>query len=150
MLQPDRIELKEMRIGGRNGRYQMGDTSGIGAQWQAYNDAGTTAGDVVPQAWYGVCHEFDGQGGFGYLCGMELRGSPAPGTDIVTLPAGGYARFRVTGGLDLMPQVWAEIYSHWLHQPQWKPRPGPSVEFYPPEFDAQTGAGGYEIWVPVV
>jgi AraC family transcriptional regulator len=48
-----------------------------------------------------------------------------------------------------MPAVWAEIHGHWLQQPEWHPRPGPSVEYYPPAFDGATGQGGYEIWVPV-
>ena len=30
-----------------------------------------------------------------------------------------------------------------------KHRPGPSVEYYPPQFDGLTGAGGFEVWVAV-
>jgi AraC family transcriptional regulator len=82
---------------------------------------------------------------------MELAAGaqPGPGQAEVTLPGGTWARFVVADGIEVMPEVWAEIHGHWLKQPDWQPRPGPSVEFYPPAFNGATGQGGYEIWVPV-
>jgi predicted transcriptional regulator YdeE len=48
-----------------------------------------------------------------------------------------------------MQAAWAEIYDDWLKRPEFPPRPGPSVEYYPPQFNGMTGEGGFEIWVPV-
>lgn len=148
--QPERMQMETRRIVGVNRRYRMGQTQGIPAQWESYNASGQSGAGVVPNAWYGVCHDFAGQE-FGYLCGMELApgADGPPGMSVVDLPAGAWARFMVQGGLDLMPAVWGEIHGHWLRQPEWQSRPGPSVEFYPPAFDGATGQGGYEIWVPV-
>lgn len=149
--QPERVTMEPRRIAGIDRRYRMGQVAGIPAQWGALDDAGPVGEAVVPDAWYGVCHDFEGDD-FGYLAGMELTpgAAPAPGMVAVDLPSGAWARFVVGDGIDQMQAVWAEIYSHWLQQPDWRPRPGPSVEFYPPAFNGATGQGGYEIWVPVV
>jgi len=148
--QPERMEMETRRIAGRNARYVMGQVQGIPAQWAAYNAEGQSGAEVVPEAWYGLCHDVQGER-FGYLCGMELApgGKAAPGQVVVTLPGGAWARFRVADGIDQMQAVWAEVFGHWLKQPDWRSRPGPSVEYYPPAFNGETGQGGYEIWVPI-
>lgn len=148
--EPERVQMQARRIAGVNRRYRMGQTEGIPAQWADYDAVDQSGDSVVPEAWYGVCHDFQGEE-FGYLCGMELAPGavPAAGLTQVDLPPGAWARFVVPEGLDQMPAVWAEIHSHWLRQPEWQSRPGPSVEFYPPTFDGATGQGGFEIWVPV-
>lgn len=148
--QPERVAMQPRRIAGIDRRYLMGQTQAIPAQWAALDAAGPVGDGVVPEAWYGVCHDFRGAE-FGYLSGMELSptAKPAEGMAVVDLPGGAWARFVVRDGIDQMPAVWAEIHGHWLKQADWRPRPGPSVEFYPPAFDGATGQGGYEIWVPV-
>ncbi len=151
-VSPQRVTIAERMIAGLNRAYVMGHQQGIPAQWDDYNAAGDPVGDLVPDVWYGVCHAFDGAGGFEYLCGMQARsvtGLPE-GTATVTLPGGDYAVFATKAHISTMQAIWAEIYSHWLKQPGWQARPGPSVEMYPFEFDGASGEGGFEIWVPVV
>ena len=48
-----------------------------------------------------------------------------------------------------MQSAWGEVYNHWADQPGCGPVAGPSVEYYPPEFNGMTGNGGYELWIPV-
>jgi AraC family transcriptional regulator len=67
----------------------------------------------------------------------------------VTIGAGTYARFATRDHISTMNRMWSEIYSDWLGTDGLSPRPGPSLEYYPLEFDGRTGEGGYEIWVPV-
>ncbi len=89
-------------------------------------------------------------GNFDYLCGQEVpAGAPLPaGFKAVTI-SGPYARFATQGHISTINAVWGEIYEKWLSQPDFRPRPGPSVEYYPPQFSGVTGNGGFELWVPI-
>lgn len=135
-------------IAGPSMGYDMQTRVNIPAQWAAYNAAGVGAEGAVPDAWYGVVYNF-GEGTMEYLCGQEVRsarGQPK-GFSTVVVPAGTYARFRSEGHISTMGDAWNEIYEYWLAKPEYRPRPGPTLEFYPLEFDGRTGNGGYEIWI---
>lgn len=131
--------------------YDMETRAAIPAQWAAYNEADQTPGNTIPDAWYGLCYDFAEGGTFNYLCGVEVtkRGTIPPGQTLVTLPAGKYARFASKKHISQMNDIWSEIYAEWLGTPGLISRPGPSVEYYPLEFDGRTGEGGFEIWIAV-
>ena len=142
---PDRLFVGPTKI------YDMQSRTAIPAQWAAYNEADQVPEHVIPDAWYGLCYDFTDDGSFSYLCGVEVtkRGSVPPGQTLVTLPAGQYARFKSNQHISQMGDIWSEIYAEWLGADGLTARPGPSVEFYPPEFDGRTGEGGFEIWIAV-
>ena len=84
------------------------------------------------------------------MCGQEVSaGAALPAGFGSTTIVGAYARFVTNGHISTMSAAWGEIFGDWLTRPQFRPRPGPSVEYYPPEFDGMSGEGGYEIWVAV-
>lgn len=133
------------RIAGPVQRYDMQTRAEIPAQWGAYNDADVRAESVSPDDYYGVVFNYSEDGGsFDYLCGQEV----APATSLpkgfgsVTI-SGAYARFATKGHISTMSAAWGEIFGDWLTRPDYRPRPGPSVEYYPPEFDGMSGDGGY-------
>jgi AraC family transcriptional regulator len=153
-LKPPVIErMPERLIVGPSRRYDIQTRSAIPAQWTAYNQDGTAPADLIADKWYGVISGFDeADASFDYLCGVEVtrRGPLPPGQTLVTIPAGTYARFATRDHISAMNGMWAEIYSDWLGLDGLTPRTGPSLEYYPVEFDGRTGEGGYEIWIPVV
>jgi AraC family transcriptional regulator len=142
---PDRLFV------GPSKSYDMQTRTAIPAQWAAYNEADQMPEHVIPDNWYGLCYDFADEGQFSYLCGMEVtkRGALPPGQTLVTLPAGRYARFASKRHISQMGDIWGEIYSEWLGTDGLTARPGPSVEYYPLEFDGRTGEGGFEIWIAV-
>ena len=144
-VMPDRLMVGPAKS------YDMETRSAIPAQWAAYNEADQTPEYVIPDSWYGLCYDFGEGGTFSYLCGVEVtkRGTIPPGQTVVTLPAGKYARFASKRHISEMNDIWTEIYAEWLGTPGLIARSGPSVEYYPLEFDGRTGEGGFEIWIAV-
>ena len=139
------------RFAGPVRKYDMQTRANIPAQWVAYNEDGTRVAGDVPDDYYGAVFNFSEKDGtFDYLCGQEVPAGVAlpAGFGSVTI-SGRYARFATKGHISTMNAAWAEVYGDWLSRPDFRPRPGPSVEYYPPAFDGMTGEGGYELWVPV-
>lgn len=133
-------------------RYTMETRGDIPAQWAAYNTDGLRVPSLSPQDYYGIAFGFSPEtGAFDYLCGQEVAADTTLPTGFgrVTLPAGRWARFATRGHISTMQAAWGEVYNHWTGGPGCAPRPGPSVEYYPPTFNGMTGHGGYELWVPV-
>jgi AraC family transcriptional regulator len=142
----------ERLIAGPSQRYDMQTRARIPAQWAAYNEAEVRVASPAPEDYYGVAYGFTPTtGDFDYLCGQEIarRATLPEGFAKVTLPAGRWARFVTKGHISTMQSAWGEVYNHWSGQPGCGPVAGPSVEYYPPEFDGMTGNGGYELWIPV-
>lgn len=152
-LSPPIVEhMPERLIVGPSRRYDMQTRSAIPAQWAAYSEDGTTPPNWIADKWYGVISAYsEADNSFDYLCGVEVTGrGPLPqGQTLIAIGAGNCARFATRDHISAMTSMWAEIYSDWLGQDRLVPRPGPSLEYYPVEFDGRTGQGGYEIWVPI-
>ena len=132
-------------------RYDMQTRAGIPEQWGAYNEVGLRVDGAVPGDYYGLVFNYSEDGGtFDYMCGQEVpAGAALPAGFGSTTIVGAYARFVTKGHISTMSAAWGEIFGDWLTRPQFRPRPGPSAEYYPPEFDGMSGEGGYEIWVAV-
>lgn len=151
-LNAPKIEtMPTRRFAGPVRRYTLQTRSAIPAQWVAYNDADVRVEGAASYDYYGLCYNFsEADGSFDYMCGQEVPAgvSLPPGFSQVTI-TGRHARFATKNHISTMSAAWAEIYGDWLNRPDFRPRPGPSVEYYPPEFDGMSGEGGYEIWVAV-
>ncbi len=152
LLSAPRIQVMPTRhFAGPVQRYDMQTRAGIPAQWDAYNAKAVRVTGAIPDGYYGLVFNYSEDGGtFDYMCGQEvLAGASLPAGFASVAISGSYARFATTGHISTMATAWAEIYGDWLTRPDCRPRPGPSVEYYPPAFDGMTGDGGYEIWVAV-
>ncbi|MGB5560582.1 MAG: GyrI-like domain-containing protein [Paracoccaceae bacterium] len=151
-LKPARIgRLGERVIAGVDGHYDMGTRVAIPSQWATYSARGYPEDTMVRDAYYGVCHNMQPDGRFDYMCGMQLRKGEMPPHGLTTevIPAGNYAKFRCPVHISQMHEQWNRIMAEWLPASGYYLGDGPCVEFYGPGFDAATGEGGFELWVPV-
>ena len=151
-LNPPVIEtMPNRRFAGLVKTYTMQTRSAIPAQWVAYNEACSQVGGAVLAGYFGVVFNFsEDDGTFDYMCGQEVpAGATLPADFAIVSIAGRYARFVTKGHISTMNAVWEEVYGNWLTRPDLAPRPGPSVEYYPPEFDGMSGEGGFEVWIAV-
>ena len=147
-----RVQMMPLRhFAGPVQRYDMQTRAAIPGQWATYNEDGLRVDDAVPGDYYGLVFNYSADGGtFDYLCGQEVPARAAlPVGFGTTSIQGSYARFATKAHISTMSAAWGEVFGDWLTRPDFRPRPGPSVEYYPPEFDGMTGEGGYEIWVAV-
>lgn len=138
-------------ITGLSRRYQCDDKAAIPAQWQEFAPhIDTMPGRVDGSAW-GVVFNTDEDGGMDYLTGVEVGGAGdvASGYASVRVPAGRYAVFSQAEHISGITRTWATIWSEWLPNSGHTAGDGPVLEHYPPSFDAATGLGGFELWVPL-
>ena len=152
LLQPPVVTvIPQRRLAGPVRRYSMATRSQIPGQWADYNAAGVRVTGARPGDYYGVVFNYSGDiAAFDYLCGQDVTATAIlPHGFGEVLVSGAYARFATLGHISTMNAVWAEVYGHWLQRPEYRHRPGPPVEYYPPAFDGMTGEGGFEVWVAV-
>ncbi len=145
-------ELAASRIAGIDRHYRGGDMSGIPAQWGELGAHGHVPGKKG-DAHYGICCGLKGEG-MHYLCGVEIAAGsklPFPGWEEVTLPAGKYAVFEHQGSAAGLHQTIHAIWENWLPHSglSFADEYGLFFEKYGPDFDAATGTGRIEIWIPV-
>lgn len=151
-LSPPRIETgKPMLIAGLSERYSQETTAGIPAQWQRFQPwLGQVPGQIGDVA-YGVCCNGDGEGNIDYISGVEVSdfSDLPPELGKVRIPAHTYAVFTHKGHVGNVHQTWGAVMSQWFPASGKQHADAPDFERYGPEFDARTGLGGFEIWVPI-
>lgn len=132
-------------------RHNCEDGAGIPAQWQAFQPyIGALPGQVGAVA-YGLAYDMDGDGNFNYLCGCEVTdfsGVPK-GLGAKRVPPQTYAVFHQKDHIAAIRQVIATVFRKWMPESGYETADSPMIERYGPEFNPQTGSGGFEIWVPV-
>ena len=152
LLTAPKIDLMpRRRFAGPQRRYDMQTRAEIPAQWAAYNTEDRRVPGATPDDYYGIVHNFSEESGtFDYICGQEVPANATlpDGFAAITIE-GRYARFATKGHISTMNAAWSEIYNSWMTRPEYRPRKGASVEYYPPEFNGMTGDGGYEVWLPI-
>ena len=129
----------------------MPQLEGIPAQWQRFEaHAGKVSGQIGSVA-YGVCFRFDGEGGMDYMCGVEVaEGSEVPAAfSQFRITKQKYAVFRHRGHVSGIGNTWSAILSQWLPTSGFTALDAPQFEMYGREFDAHSGGGVVEIWIPV-
>lgn len=151
-LAPPRFEkLPERMLAGLTERYNCESPAGIPSQWQRFTPYLGTIRGQVGQLAYGVIYNFDKEGNFDYLCGVEIKGSvELPGElTTLTVPAREYAIFLHRGHVAGVRSTFTAIWNDWVPQSGREVAEAPSLECYGPEFNPQTGLGGFELWIPL-
>jgi AraC family transcriptional regulator len=151
-LEPPRFENgKTLLIAGLGERYNAQTMAGIPAQWQTFGQhLGHVPGQVGTAA-YGVICNGDGEGNIDYIAGVEVadfENVPAEFARI-RVPAQRYAVFTHRGHVSAIQQTWNAIWSQWLPDSGLESADAPDFELYDERFDPRSGAGGFEIWLPV-
>ena len=131
--------------------YRDGDMSGIPNQWQRFDPWLGHVPGQVPYVGYGVVCNGDDEGTTDYLTAVEVKdfGDVPAGFARLRLPVQRYAVFRHPGHVSEIRAVWRTIWSDWVPGRIRKLSDAPFFERYPEAFDPKTGAGGFEIWLPV-
>lgn len=135
---------------GRQARYSAATRPGISGHWARFNTEDPEFQGQLPGAGYGVVHGFTDDGEWNHLCGYEVkRPVSAPnGYTAVTVPAADYAVFSVNEHITAIDQVMTGILD-WIAASDRELADGATLERYGPEFDPETGGGGFDVWVPI-
>ena len=151
-LEPPRIEQrKELLIAGIDARYKCDDKAGIPSQWQRFLPYLGHVPDQVNNVAYGVVHNVDDAGNMEYLCGVEVRdfSNATPELETLRIAPQRYAIFKHREHISTIGDTFAAIWGQWLPKSGHQAAAAPTLEVYGPEFDAQTGQGGLEVWIPI-
>lgn len=148
---PRRASLKPLHLAGLVSRFHCEATADIPQQWQRFQSLRSTLASHSGDAAFGACFNYDEEGNFDYMTGVEVPpGASLPsGVVRTTLPEQDYAVFAHDGHIADMPSVMAAIWSKGLTEHGLEPSDGPTLEKYGPDFDPDTGLGGFEVWVAV-
>jgi AraC family transcriptional regulator len=149
-LSPRFEDCKAFKIAGLSGRFSMQNITGIPALWQSFNQhIGSIPGEVVGAA-YGVAHNMDGDS-FDYLCGVEVRSASDLPQEFVVVeaPANHYAVFHHGGHITDIHAIMKTIFQDWLPASGRQVAAAPILERYGREFDPRTGAGGFDVYLPL-
>ena len=149
-LSPRFRDHNAFKVAGFNRRFSMQNTAEIPGLWQSFGQhIGSIPGEV-PGVTYGVCHNADGDS-FDYLCGVEVRSaSDLPqGFIVLEVPSNRYAIFHHGGHITDIHAIMRAIFSDWLPTSGHQAAAAPVLERYGPEFDPRTGAGGFDVYVPL-
>jgi AraC family transcriptional regulator len=153
MTTPRFADASAMLLVGVRRVHQFADVGrDIVTQWSEFaaaTAAFTTAADVN----YGVIGGVDMEAKWmDYLCGVEVPSleSAPPSLDRMRVPAGHYAVFEHPGHVSSLRETWG-VAMHWLAtNGEWRDAHTPPFERFDARYDAATGSGGCEIWLPVV
>jgi AraC family transcriptional regulator len=160
MTTPPHIELSSPRfadgkvllLAGLAERYSM-ETCGpsIPGQWQRFAQYLGHVPRQVGEVAYGVCYNFDEAGNMDYLCGVEVSefsDQPAEFTRLRITPQR-YVVFLHSEHVSAIRSTWHAIWNDWFPQSSFEVADAPFFERYDRNFDAHTGNGGVELWIPV-
>lgn len=151
-LNPPRFESMPARsFAGLTEHHRCEAPAGIPMQWQRFNARLPTLPKEWTHAAYGICVNFDADGNFDYLTGVQVPEAtvPPPGLVLLRLPAQQYAIFRHEGHVAGIRSTISAIWSEWFPSSGREPVEGEMIERYGPEFNPSTGLGGVEIWIPI-
>lgn len=151
-LAPPRFETsKPMLLAGLSHLYECQAAGGIPDQWQRLHPYLGHIPAQVGKVAYGVVYNFDIDGGFNYLCGVEIaRPVDLPAAlQMLPIPAHQYAVFSTKEHIATIRAMCSAIWNTWFPQSNCKPANAPTLERYGPEFNPQTGQGGFEIWIAI-
>ena len=144
---PDIRERAAFRVVGFETLCKDRDISAIPGLWQQLGVRLADFGGPAPET-YGVSTDATPEGDFRYMAGMECDTVPE-GATTLTVPAGRYAVFTLTGHIADLPPLIAAIWDHGLNDLGLTPANAPEFERYDHRFDPIQGRGTLEIWIPV-
>ena len=151
-LSTPRVEtLDNKQLFGIVERYNLESAAGIPNQWQRFVPYLDNIPNKVGKVAYGVCYNFDNEGLFDYLCGVEVQADNGLPFGLVqlNLPPQKYAVFSHSGHISEIRSVISAIWNDGMSQSGYEAAEGPMLEKYNETFNSETGLGGFEIWVAI-
>ena len=152
-LAPPRIvQGPTLLLAGMSAHYNHESSAGIPSQWQRFAPwIGHIPGQTGPAVTYGVICNADDNGDFDYLSGVEVSDFSGAPEELsrLRLAAQRYAVFANGGHVTQIKATCHAAWNEWLPASGEAPADAPFLEFYPESFDPLTGAGGFEVWLPL-
>ena len=138
-------------VAGLSERVSHENGAAIPGLWQRFHQSVDHIPGRVGKVAYGVCCNGDDAGNFDYISGVEVTDfSDLPREfSRVRIPEARYAVFTHRDHVSTIRRTVSTIWNHWLPASGLKMADAPNFERYDENFDALTGNGGFEIWVPV-
>jgi AraC family transcriptional regulator len=149
-LDPPRIITgPALQLAGVLERYTEENSAAIPNQWERFAPWFGHLPGQVAQVAYGVL--VDDDSGYGYLTATEVAGFEGVPAELhrLRLPARRYAVWAWPGHVAEIRSVWRTIFTHSLPQTGLIAADASMFERYPESFRPSTGAGGFEIWIPL-
>ncbi|MCE9605257.1 MAG: GyrI-like domain-containing protein [Planctomycetia bacterium] len=151
-LDPPRFEQgSEMRIAGLSATYDRETRKNIPQQWDRFETYKRSIPGQVGRSTFGVCSNFLDGCRFDYLCGVEVEpNSELPdGLTRIRIPKQRYAVFTHRGNVSGIAATFDYIWNQWFPSSGCLSVETPCVECYSEDFDAASGRGSIEIWIPI-
>ncbi|MFG3096848.1 GyrI-like domain-containing protein [Streptomyces sp. NPDC048202] len=110
--------------------------------------------DQEPEGIVAVCDDLDPSRAEGteldYYQGV-ITSAPAPeGTSALTVPAGTWAVFTVSGPMpEAVQTLWRDVFTQWFPSNPYASRPGPEILRVRPTGDGDGSEADAELWLPV-
>jgi AraC family transcriptional regulator len=151
-LESPRFEQKGMLlVAGLSERFDCEGAGNIPALWQRFGPhIGSIPGQVGKGA-YGIVMNADHAGNMDYMCAVEVANFSAlpKAFTRAQIPPQRYAIFQHRAHISGIRSSWAKIWNEWMPTSGCESADGAVIEFYSEQFDARTGEGGVELWVPI-
>ena len=151
-LAPPRfVDGKLLLLVGMSERYDCNSSAAIPALWQKFLQHFPNIPGQLDHKAYGAKYNFDDAGNFDYMCGVEAADfSRVPdGWAHLRVPAQRYAVFTHSEHISTIRRTWSTVWDSWLPASGHQVADAPHFELYGESFNAQTGMGGVEIWIPI-
>lgn len=151
-LAPPRfVDGKPLLLVGMSEHYSCQNSAGVPAQWQKFLPHFPNVPGQLDRKAYGAMYNFDDEGNFDYLCGVEVAdfSRVPPGWSHVRLPAAKYVVFTHSEHISTIRRTWATIWDSWFPSSGHEVADAPNFELYDESFNSQSGMGGVEIWIPL-
>lgn len=151
-LKPPRIvERGAFQAAGLSERYNFATSHGVPDLWRRFVPHFGQIPKQVGMTTYGICYDGDAEGNFNYMAAVEISGAPSEADDLtrITVPAQRYAVFTHSGHISDIRKTVYTIWNKWLPESEVTHANGPDFELYDERFDATSGTGEVEIWIPV-
>jgi AraC family transcriptional regulator len=148
---PHFVDGKPLLLVGMSGRFNCDSSAAVPSLWQKFLPHFPNVPGQLDRKAYGAMYNFDEEGNFDYLCGVEVADfSRVPeGWAHWRLPAARYVVFTHAEHISTIRRTWATLWDSWLPSSGHELADAPYFELYGESFNPQTGMGGIELWIPL-
>ena len=143
--------LEDQTFAFLSGRFSSAGMRDIPALWRRFMEFYPRIKDKLDPAPWAVTRAPDDDGTFEYACAVVVPPMSALPRGLGRMCVGGhrYAVFTHAGHVSLIRGTYEEIWNSALAASGWTLADRPVLESHRTGFDARSGEGGLEIWVPV-
>lgn len=154
LAEPEIVRRGPLLLAGLPKHFQFSERGAIPGLWQQFAPLIAQLPTTGPGVTFGVVGAPPpGEEGFEYAPSVQIKSADElpEGLKAIRIAEHSFAIFRHGGHVAEMPAVCNAVFGDWCATTSYKPAEIPiqMLEYYPESFDPMTGAGGFEIWLPL-